>query len=785
MAWQLHYTSARSGPTGRGGFQFVAETPGLPPETQAAVAPSLTYRPPPEAPLSPGQEELAAFPVAFSYDLLDGRPLLVRTRYLGRDYSGRYGNFLAHAVVAEPAELEGLRPAELWESALWADAPGDGELTGPVDLTPGPESDPEALGEWLAASGEAAYELLARLVGAVAGVLARGHGRVVLISDEAVAVARWIAVVSYSLPLAVTSRLSFVTYSADPDAAHHRVVGTTPGAWAAAHRDAAAAAIDVRPGPFPPAGPPPGRFARTVAGCWRDGDLAGLDALGELALVDPDTALDAALDRAAALLALCRDDPELTGAEEAAAARLLARHGAALPDWVWYNLLPGLPRMGFDLALAIWAWARRTGDTEAADRCGARCAALGLTDTRLRAQARERVPRLELSPAVPARLRPVAVEALHAAADLTEVAEIGALAAEIGVAVPAGEIRSAAAGRARAGAADLPAALAALPGSGTWTGELVAGAVAGLAAADEETLERVLTDAACDALDARPGVDWAAAPAVARRVLGSVGRRRDRRPAVTETLLRLDRVSQVPGDAETGRVLRAVWRAAPSVAECTAVLAACGAGLARHGCLAELPSRAFARLTGPELAAPGTLRLAEQVRAALDGRPSGEDPAVAAARDAAAVLAGAAALDDPRPDRVARELGTLSGVSPDLAESLWTAVARALAARTARFQAELLAAADPPVRARLTRYWLRDRPGRGLGGRGAAAERRNQLVEVALRLRLLGASDPRLVDWARDTAAGRLTYRQLDAHLRDLPELRGALRELAAERRES
>src|SRR5690606_16225641 len=139
VAWQLHYTSAPSGPTGRAGFQFVAETPGLPEEVRAGVTPYLSYRPPPDAPPAPDDAELAAFPVSLLYDRLDGPPLLLWCRYLGRAYPGRYGNFFAHAGIAEPDELEGLRPAELWHAPHWTHLPHPGTtVLDPLDeLVPG------------------------------------------------------------------------------------------------------------------------------------------------------------------------------------------------------------------------------------------------------------------------------------------------------------------------------------------------------------------------------------------------------------------------------------------------------------------------------------------------------------------------------------------------------------------------------------------------------------------------------------------------------------------------
>ncbi|MFB4309137.1 hypothetical protein [Actinomadura sp. GTD37] len=350
MAWQLHYTSARRGPTGRAGFQFVAETPGLPDGVRAGVTPYLSYRPPPDAPLSPDDAELRLFPVSLLYDRVDGRPLLLRSRYLGRDYSGRFGNFFAHAVVAEPEELEGLRPAELWHAAHWAQRPAPEAVLDPLDeLDPGAALDPEALAAWLAVSGpDDPYALLARLVDAVAAVLGRGHGRVVLVADDVELIARWIAVVSYSLPVAAAARLSFVTYTADPDGAAQRLVGTTPAIWAGVrHHASHASAFDLREGG---ADGPASRFARTVADCWRAADLGGLDALGELAPLD-----DPAREGAAALLALCRRDPAVTAGEERAAAELLERRGPGIPEWVWRDLVPGVPSMGLDLALAVHA----------------------------------------------------------------------------------------------------------------------------------------------------------------------------------------------------------------------------------------------------------------------------------------------------------------------------------------------------------------------------------------------------------------------------------------------
>jgi hypothetical protein len=764
MAWQMHYTSARSGPTGRSGFQFVAETPGVPEGVRAQVAPFLSYRPPPDAPLSPDDGELARFPVAFLYDRVGGRPLLLRCRYLGRDYSGRFGNFFAHAVVADPEEMEGVRAAELWQAPLWADAPSEAyELAALEELTPGPAMSPEALAEWLAGAPGDPYALLTRLVDAVTAVLAQGHGRVVLVASDVELTARWIAVLSYSLPMAAAARMSFVTYSADPDGAAQRLVGTTPDVWAAAQHQGTpqwfpveqplAQSADRRAEEASPGGGGGSRFARTVARCWREFDFAGLDALGELALLGSPPALGSSapasspaldpggLERAAGLLALCRGDSAAAPADEKAAAALLARHGAEVPDWVWRELAAGVPAMGFELALTVHDRARAAGAADTAARCVRR--------------------------------------ALACAPDLAEVARTAAVAARAGTRLDLAELGAAAADRARGGAADVPAALRTCPPHALEP--LLSGTLRGLAAADDTVRAKVLTDAACDALYEHGAVLRGAPSQVVALVLASIGRRhRDRRVAVTGRLVRLG-----PADA----ALREIWEAPPTPAECLELLDAHPDAVAAYAPLAVLPCRVFARAaardaaTGSdELTATGTLRLAAAVRAALpDGR---------AAHDAVLVQSYAEAVSSPRPRVVAQALGTLlagPGGGSRLAEDAFTAAARKLAGHRPRFRAAVLAAADVPVRARLGERWTADLPDRSRTGRsplrGAEIAQRNELVEVVLRLRRRGVPEPGLEAWARAAAAKWISGRQLEAYLAAEPELRAVLRDLLDERR--
>lgn len=311
MAHQLHYASLSRGVTGRAGFQFTARSAGTPPDAERLIERYMAYRPP------PGSQPVEQCPLSLAYDQTRLGPVLICCRYLGEDYTGRPGNFLGHAVIASRAELDGLRPIELWRAPLWATTPAE-FLTELDTVTAGDVIDPERVTGLLASAGDTGYGLLAALLDATRDTLAGQAGPVILVGDDVDRIALWIAAVSYSLPIGVARELSFVTYTAEPRLARHHLVGTTAQAWSAGRTDGVAFCVDSAQGVggAEPAGQdrPPSLYSTTVTAAWRAGDLSEIDTLcavaaGAVRTVAGGTGRDGGLDAAAALLAMCRGQP--------------------------------------------------------------------------------------------------------------------------------------------------------------------------------------------------------------------------------------------------------------------------------------------------------------------------------------------------------------------------------------------------------------------------------------------------------------------------------------------
>ncbi|MEU6867161.1 GTPase-associated protein 1-related protein [Streptomyces sp. NPDC046876] len=397
---QLHYTSAPPGPDGSG-FRFTAVSPGVPVSLLREAELLIGYEPPRDAPPRPDPAQLGAFPEALSLSVLsDGSRLLARAVYTGADYSGRWGNFHAHAVHLPGAEgaaqdgdgaaqdgdgpgrpaAVGRLPITAWGSPQWAaESPPPGTPLPPLASVPAPGPvDRAALAEFVAARGP-------WLAGFFADVRRLGEDaaapQIVLVESDSGAVARWILLACSVLPHRRGQWLTFTTYTRRPQLARQQIVGVVPEDGLALagqeHRyrvyDAARAAA---PAPAADA------WARTAALVWlaqreelfaevrrlsaaayEAGPLAalalaagvGLDSAGRTAAADWAAGHPDSLDgvRLHALAAALGGPAADRGPQEAAAcARLLAALAGRVPAAVSEPLA----------ALAL-AWAVRHGGT--------------------------------------------------------------------------------------------------------------------------------------------------------------------------------------------------------------------------------------------------------------------------------------------------------------------------------------------------------------------------------------------------------------------------------------
>ncbi|GLW61879.1 hypothetical protein Arub01_01230 [Actinomadura rubrobrunea] len=226
---QLYYTSCRSGLSGYAGYQFNAVTPGVSPEVMNEVEALSSYEPPATLGHSPTPEQIAACPVNLCF-VPGPRPIVANVAFTGTDYSGRFGNYFAHALVpADGTVWEGPPPIQLWRAPLWtqetAAHPDLPPLRGPLPTGP---LDRGAVDDFLdRAAGRA--RLPALLAAAERAVLDQERS-VVIYARDADEVARWIAALSFLLPPPLAARMSFATYQFRPSYSRHHVIGTVPGA---------------------------------------------------------------------------------------------------------------------------------------------------------------------------------------------------------------------------------------------------------------------------------------------------------------------------------------------------------------------------------------------------------------------------------------------------------------------------------------------------------------------------------------------------------------------------
>jgi hypothetical protein len=223
---QLYYTSCEHGVGGYAGFQFNAVSQGVGARLMREVEQLTTYE------LPSWDASPADAPVNLCHVRGSGRgeAIVANVVYAGADFSGRAGNYFAHALVAEDPELDfgGLLPVEMWESPAWSRTQADSTVLTTISAAlPRGSIDRPTIAAFLEARHDAPA-VLARLLSAVDKALDGGRS-LILWSSTSTENAQWIAAVSYLLENARAREMSFFTYTRRPAQCRAHVIGTVPG----------------------------------------------------------------------------------------------------------------------------------------------------------------------------------------------------------------------------------------------------------------------------------------------------------------------------------------------------------------------------------------------------------------------------------------------------------------------------------------------------------------------------------------------------------------------------
>jgi hypothetical protein len=226
---QLYYTSCERGLSGYPGYQFNAVSDGVPVDVMREVERLTAYEPPASLGFAPSEVEIAACPASLCY-APGATAILANVVFLGADFSQRFGNYFAHALVTDDPErdLGGRLPIEAWAAPCWTRTVSASPV---LSALPGPVVGGVIDRGWAHSlvGADAGVAHLPRLLTAVIRAVGGGGRPVVLVGPDAERNAAWIAAVSYLLPESLVRRMSFTTYHRRPRQCRLHLVATVPG----------------------------------------------------------------------------------------------------------------------------------------------------------------------------------------------------------------------------------------------------------------------------------------------------------------------------------------------------------------------------------------------------------------------------------------------------------------------------------------------------------------------------------------------------------------------------
>lgn len=139
-ALQYIYTSWKNGDSTEKGYRIYSMSGGITDEECNEIKEVMQYVPPKGMNAAPSHDEiLQTFPYSFAYfRFSDGKACIAQSTYLGKDYSGRYGNYIIYAMVFDGDNLDFI-PCEMFAEPYIKTFMTQAELDAPSPVPPLPE----------------------------------------------------------------------------------------------------------------------------------------------------------------------------------------------------------------------------------------------------------------------------------------------------------------------------------------------------------------------------------------------------------------------------------------------------------------------------------------------------------------------------------------------------------------------------------------------------------------------------------------------------------------------
>lgn len=219
---QHHYTSSEGK-----GFQTSAVSSALDKDTILFLERVGVYIPPLSLPSRPTEEEIKNFPVSLSYYVLEDRKsAIIHSVYIGKDYSGRFGNYFSHSLVTDDYanDMKNLLPIQLWGSPTWVTKEGSSPELPPLSkVEAGSFMTWDAIFNFVA-TNDRLLRLSHLLTAAKESLKTKKR---IIIVDSNQNIALWIAAVTFGLPRHLAQQISFTTYTKNPYSIEALICGTT------------------------------------------------------------------------------------------------------------------------------------------------------------------------------------------------------------------------------------------------------------------------------------------------------------------------------------------------------------------------------------------------------------------------------------------------------------------------------------------------------------------------------------------------------------------------------